>query len=439
MVKNLTNAASLMLLLFFIQELSIAQQTDIDGDWAKNYVTLSNTREAEYMIRVGDIDNLNCHWPENFNPFCGQSTPSHEWPTEINPADVIGMDRIILGTSYKGENGADGYSGSYSKDTKPVPFIMDLKGIKQLKINKIEMQIFLDDFQAPVFGSRFTATINGKRFYNFEKILNALNQTGPIGKLVTIEIPAELLTEFTKDIVEFLIDDPSTSIGDGYAIDFIKFLFNPKDALIYKGNLTGKVLNPDGEPLSGVKISLSNSKPTVTKPDGTFQYKDLIPGLYILTAYKRGYKIVNQNIDIECDQTFETEIDFEQSPMLKFNGKEITDGDTVIFNKIQFAVGGSSLSESAKTELDKIYQLLADNESVEIELSGYTSSEGDPLVNKNLSLNRVDACKKYIVDKGIAPGRIYTIGMGPDNPVAPNDTEENRAKNRRVELRIVKI
>jgi OmpA-OmpF porin, OOP family len=439
MLKNRIIVISFISLMLGMSDVSFAQQTDTDGDWTKNYVSLKNTREAEYMIRVGDIDNLNCQWPENFNPFCGTSTPSHQWPTEINPNDVVGLDRIILGSSYKGNNGADGYSGSYSNETKPVPITFELKDLKQLKINKVTMQIFLDDFQAPVFGSRFTATINGKRFYNFEKILNELNQTGPIGKLVTIDVPAELLPEFSKDKVDILIDDPTTGIGDGYAIDFIKFLINPKSVQIYKGNLTGKVIDPNGNLMSDVTISLSNSKSMITKSDGAFQYNDIASGLYILTAYKRGYKTVNQNVDIECNQTMEQEISLEKAPIIHFNGQEITDGDKIVFNKIQFSAGGSELSDNSKKELDKIYQLLVDNENVEIELSGYTSSEGDLMVNKTLSLSRVEACKKYIVNKGIAPNRINTIGMGPDNPLAPNDTEDNRAKNRRVELRIVKI
>jgi outer membrane protein OmpA-like peptidoglycan-associated protein len=51
----------------------------------------------------------------------------------------------------------------------------------------------------------------------------------------------------------------------------------------------------------------------------------------------------------------------------------------------------------------------------------------------------VKACKDYIVSRGIDPGRIIAHGYGPDRPVAPNDTEANRARNRRVEMRVVKL
>ena len=79
------------------------------------------------------------------------------------------------------------------------------------------------------------------------------------------------------------------------------------------------------------------------------------------------------------------------------------------------------------------------NPGAEIELSGHTSSEGERSYNRSLSYKRVKACKDYIVAKGIDEGRIIAVGFGPDRPVASNDTETNRAKNRRVEMRLKKL
>jgi len=79
------------------------------------------------------------------------------------------------------------------------------------------------------------------------------------------------------------------------------------------------------------------------------------------------------------------------------------------------------------------------NPKAEIELSGHTSSEGDAALNRSLSYRRVKACKDYIVSRSVDRGRIVAHGYGPDRPVAPNDTEANRAKNRRVEMRVAKL
>jgi outer membrane protein OmpA-like peptidoglycan-associated protein len=73
--------------------------------------------------------------------------------------------------------------------------------------------------------------------------------------------------------------------------------------------------------------------------------------------------------------------------------------------------------------------------SVRIEISGHTDNVGKAESNKDLSRRRAEACKKYLVDKGIAANRIETIGVGSDQPIAPNDTPDGRQRNRRIEAK----
>jgi OmpA-OmpF porin, OOP family len=426
-------------LLMINNQSIIGQTTDIDGDWTKNYMFLKNTKEAEFMIRVGDIDNLNCGWKEDFNPFCGLPTEAHLYPMPGNPQDIPGMDRIILGSSYKGNRTGDGYSESFSEKTKGVPIKISLTGLKGSQVKSVKMQIFIDDFQSPSVGSAFIATINGKRFIELEQLLRVVDQSGPIGKLITLDIPSELLPEFLKESIDFFIDDPTTGAGDGYALDFIKILVNPSQIKVYKGNLSVKVLDSEGNPVADVAISLSNEITAKTNAEGSFEFKDLLPGLVTIHAYKKEFANVYKSVDVECDKTTEVELTLKKSGKAEFKGITVMEGDAVTLSQIQFNAGNAVLTANAKTELDLIYNFLNSNASVEIEFSGFTSSEGDAIVNKNLSLQRVDACKQYLVNKGIDQNRIFTIGCGPDKPIAPNDTEVNRAKNRRVEMRITKI
>lgn len=79
---------------------AFAQTTTNDGDWTKQFETLKSTPEADYMIRIGDIDNLGYGWPENFDPFSGKSTDFHEWPFRILPEDANGTDRVMITSSY---------------------------------------------------------------------------------------------------------------------------------------------------------------------------------------------------------------------------------------------------------------------------------------------------------------------------------------------------
>jgi hypothetical protein len=151
-----------------------AQNTKTDGDWSNQLVELKGTPEADYKIRIGDIDNLGYGWPEDFNPFSGRSTDSHEWPLRIIPEDIAGMDRVIIPSSFiKNSSKApcmnDGYSEGDHKLFKVVPFEMPLESIKDAEIKSASMLIFVDDFQSPVTCSKFRVWFNGQRITPAEK------------------------------------------------------------------------------------------------------------------------------------------------------------------------------------------------------------------------------------------------------------------------------
>ena len=131
---------------------------------------------------------------------------------------------------------------------------------------------------------------------------------------------------------------------------------------------------------------------------------------------------------MECNKTTQLILVLSPSRKLMFNGKNVTEGDKLILSKIQFSAASAVLSQAAKSELDEIFKFLNTNKGVEIELNGFTSSEGDAIFNRELSLKRVESCKTYLVEKGIDEKRIFTAGYGPEKPVAPNDTEANGQK-----------
>ena len=73
-----------------------------------------------------------------------------------------------------------------------------------------------------------------------------------------------------------------------------------------------------------------------------------------------------------------------------------------------------------------------------VKSKGHTDSTGDPESNKTLSLDRAEAVKALLVAGGIDARRIDTAGWGQEKPIASNDTEDGKAKNRRTELTVVK-
>jgi OOP family OmpA-OmpF porin len=85
--------------------------------------------------------------------------------------------------------------------------------------------------------------------------------------------------------------------------------------------------------------------------------------------------------------------------------------------------------------LDDVVKVMVENPTMNVKLEGHTDSIGAAAYNKKLSEKRANAVKKYLIDKGgVAPSRLSTVGHGEDSPIAPNNTKEGRAKNRRVEL-----
>ena len=74
--------------------------------------------------------------------------------------------------------------------------------------------------------------------------------------------------------------------------------------------------------------------------------------------------------------------------------------------------------------------------NAQVELVGYTDNTGAPDANQTLSQNRADAVKAILVNQGVSGDRITTRGLGQDHPIASNDTEEGKLKNRRTELTV---
>jgi outer membrane protein OmpA-like peptidoglycan-associated protein len=108
----------------------------------------------------------------------------------------------------------------------------------------------------------------------------------------------------------------------------------------------------------------------------------------------------------------------------------------IVLNEVQFAVNSYKLRPQLYPTLDSIASFLQKNPSTKIEISGHTDSTGKEEQNLKLSENRADAVAEYIVDKGIATSRVSFNGYGSSRPIATNDTEQGRRRNRRVEILI---
>ena len=109
------------------------------------------------------------------------------------------------------------------------------------------------------------------------------------------------------------------------------------------------------------------------------------------------------------------------------------------FDHLNFDTNSAQVTPDSSATISNLIATVKCFPAMQVALVGYTDSTGSPETNKKLSLNRADAVKAMLVQGGIDAGRISTNGAGQDNPVASNDTEEGRARNRRTELVVTKM
>lgn len=101
---------------------------------------------------------------------------------------------------------------------------------------------------------------------------------------------------------------------------------------------------------------------------------------------------------------------------------------------INFDVDKATLRADAQPVLDEVNKLLTQNPGLKLSIEGHTDNTGDAKHNRALSASRARSVLGALVGLGVDPARLQSKGFGPDKPIAGNDTEEGRARNRRVEL-----
>lgn len=185
---------------------------------------------------------------------------------------------------------------------------------------------------------------------------------------------------------------------------------------------------------SAVELIDLNTAQTVSKvqtdEEGNYLITLPVGKNYAFNVNRKGYLFFSENFSL-------TQKDNDTSYTINIPLTPIEINASIILKNIFFDTKKAELKNESLIELDKVIQLLKDNPTIIIEISGHTDNVGKPADNLLLSNNRAKAVITYFLSKGITKNRLTAKGFGEIKPVAENTTEESRSKNRRTELKVL--
>lgn len=220
---------------------------------------------------------------------------------------------------------------------------------------------------------------------------------------------------------------------DLYAFELYKEA-RPQETTFIQGELKDKV----GNVIEGGKIEVTN---TVTK-EKSLAVVDSSSGKFmvavnlkkkddlLITVKKNDYAFSSAIVSVK-------EASFENQPKpLKIEVNEATEGNSFVINNLYYNTNSADMKKESYIVLEEFATYLKENPGMTIEIQGHTDNVGSAAANEALSANRAYTVKAFLEEKGIDGKRISAKGFGPNKPIADNNTEEGKAKNRRTEFKI---
>jgi outer membrane protein OmpA-like peptidoglycan-associated protein len=413
--------------------------------WERQAERVENGPEGRLVLRVGDVDNLGFGWGPGFDPFSGRSTDAHDWPYAPDAEDAPGTDRILVGSgvAYPLDPAGSSGDGYHEVTTRPAnapqPVVLE-PGALPPGFRRVFLQMFVDDFQAPRMQTAFLVTLNGRRIPGWELAVNALDQTGPIGKLLTVALPAELFPLLNEPRIELLIDDPTTGARDGYALDFVRLLVDPRIA--DPATLDVEVVDREsGRAIPGATLSLLDLSAR-TDARGAARIRELPGGLIVVAARAERYEDGTGIAELVTGETGALRIELtrrEAPPARNQLAEALRRDGRVVLRGIRFDTDSATPRPDSLPDLEALLALIRDTrEARGWRIEGHTDATGGAAYNQALSEARARAVVEWLAARGVDRARLSAVGQGLAQPVADNATIAGRALNRRVEAAAIR-
>jgi outer membrane protein OmpA-like peptidoglycan-associated protein len=192
------------------------------------------------------------------------------------------------------------------------------------------------------------------------------------------------------------------------------------------------VIDKDKGPIKGVVICLTSpggAKYYTDETDAAGYAETLVPvgqkyEITYLSLGRKGDIAANVSVTNEPKQTIKLTLRYKRQPP----------PPPFVLTGVNFDTGKAIIRPESFPKLDVVVEFMKYRKTARVEISGHTDNVGNARANKTLSAKRAQACRTYLTSKGIDGGRITATGYGDEKPVVPNDTDENRQKNRRIEV-----
>jgi outer membrane protein OmpA-like peptidoglycan-associated protein len=201
-----------------------------------------------------------------------------------------------------------------------------------------------------------------------------------------------------------------------------------------------------GQPIEDIVIKMTapDGEAYYTWPTDSVGYGEvLVPAgqSYELEYLSLGHRNVTARVDVpdEPNQDLKLTLRFKRyrppEPAGPEEGDRAPDAGEprVVLEGVRFDTGQATLRPESLPRLDRVVEYLSHKPSARLRVAGHTDNVGRAEANRELSQRRAEAVRDYLVDQGIDGVRIEAVGYGAERPIAPNDTEEGRQKNRRIE------
>lgn len=235
----------------------------------------------------------------------------------------------------------------------------------------------------------------------------------------------------------------SSTRDDGMGYSDIYLITTPKAAApeptLQPLQYSVAVVDGDTQKPIAAKVKLQRVKDNLlvgSRTEGTglylFSLRDKGTGEYNLSVEMEGYIFQNLLVTLEGASADASVVNKTVAM------RKLVVGATSILRNIYFDFGKATFKQESYSELNKLENMMRQNDRIRVEIAGHTDNVSSAAFNKRLSLLRANAVKDFLTSKGVDTRRVTTVGYGEERPLASNDDEkEGREINRRVEFKVL--